>query len=263
MYPQADGIQKKTGDLVDNFKSRRLSQNRMKRTKNDQIAGIDSLHKINYFQFPVFKSLKEEELAIFNQRTVLKRYRKKEFVYLPFEEKQNIYFIKKGNVEIGYLDDDGKELTLDILGEGDIFGQFLGFGFSKGYARALDEAIICYIRKNEFEYFLQKYPRLTYKLLKLLTLKINSIENKLQDLVFKDVKTRICQQLLRLYQKSGNQKNGKIRIPLTHQDVAKLVGSTRETASVCLAELKKDGIISYQRRRIFIHSLNELLKQVD
>ncbi len=174
-----------------------------------------------------------------------------------------IYFIKKGNVEIGYLEEDGRELTLDILGSGEIFGSLLGMGFSDGYARALDEVEVCELNRSDFDNFLQKHTQLTYKLLELLALKIGVLKSRLEILVFKDIKTRICRQLLALYKKSGDEINGKIRIPLTHVDMARLVGSTRETVTHFLSELKKEGIITYKRQNISILSLNELYKRVN
>jgi CRP/FNR family transcriptional regulator len=235
-------------------------RNEINRDHSSLINGeTPSLDKINYFEFPVFKVLKANELHDFNRFVLIKKYRKKEFIYLPYDKSEFVYFIKRGNIEIGYLDHEGKELTLDILGTGEIFGPALGLGFTNGFARALEDSSVCIMKKTEFDYYLQKYSRLTFRLLSLLTQKIKTIENKLQNLVFKDVKTRICEQLFRLYKKSGDEKSGRIKIPLTHQDVAKLVGSTRETASVCLAELKREGIISYRRQKISIDSVKKLL----
>ncbi len=222
-----------------------------------------SLHKINQWEFPVFKSLRQEELEILDKNSVIQQFKKKSYIYMAPEGSQNIYFIKKGNIEIGYLDEEGRELTHDILGSGDLFGPALGLGFSNGYARTLDNTVLAVIQKNVFEHFLEKYPLLSYKLIKILSVKINALENKLQNFVFKDVKARIAQQLLMLFKKSGNEKNGFINIPLTHQDVAKLVGSTRETASVYLAELKSDGVISYNRQKIQILSPENLMRYVN
>jgi CRP/FNR family transcriptional regulator len=263
MNPEREATRISPDKMVDGISKHARYRSTKSERNLDNTQKISSFNKINCWQFPVFKVLKENELEKFNQHAIIRKYHKKEFIYLPFEDGEYIYFIKKGNIEIGFLDDDGNELTLDILGEGEIFGQSVGFGLSKGYARALDDIVLCMMNKSDFEYFLQKYPQLTYNLVKLLALKIKVIENKLQNLVFKDVKTRICRQLLRLYKKSGDEKSGRIRIPLTHQNVAKLVGSTRETASVHLAELKRDGIISYQRQRIFINSLSALLNQLN
>ncbi len=221
------------------------------------------LNKIDSWQFPVFSVLREEELDIINQHAVIHRYKKKDFIYLPLDEGKDVYFIKRGAVEIGYLEEDGRELTLDILSSGEIFGSLFGMEFSDGYARALDDVELYVIGKNIFDDFLQEHSLLTYKLLKFLTLKIDILKDRLQILVFNNVKTRVCKQLLALYRKSGDKKSGQIKIPLTHLDVARLVGSTRETVSHLMAELKKEGIISYKKQYISILSLSELAKQMN
>lgn len=236
---------------------------RKNRSGSESHPHLNILNKVNYLQFPIFGVLKKEELESFNKDIIIKKSRNKEFLYLPFEKNNYIYFIKKGNVEIGYLNNEGKELTLDILGEGEIFGSSFGVGFSSGYARILGETVLGLMELNIFESYLEKFHSLALKMMKLMVLKMNMLENRLQNMAFKDVKTRICQQLFRLYEKLGDEKSGRIKIPITHQDVAKLVGSTRETASVCLAELKREGVISYQRQRIYIRSKHGLLEYVN
>jgi len=243
------------------YNSIRTNLNHLRSQENK--SKPQEFNKINSQQFPIFKGLKEGELEILNRNAVIQRYRKKDYIYLPLDEGQNVYFVRKGNVEIGYLEEDGRELTLDILGCGEIFGSLVGMGFSDGYARALDEVEVCELNRSHFDDFLQKHAQLTYKLLELLALKIGILKNRLEILVFKDIKTRICRQLLALYRKSGDEINGKIRIPLTHMDIARLVGSTRETVTHFLSELKKEGIITYKSRSIYILALNELCKRVN
>ncbi|RMG67876.1 MAG: Crp/Fnr family transcriptional regulator [Calditrichaeota bacterium] len=211
----------------------------------------------------VFKGLSDEEMRRINERMIMKNYQKREYIYLSSENLDKVFVIKKGNVEIGYIDEGGRELAIDILGKGEIFGAVMGReGYLGGYARAIDKALICHMPRQEFEEILQRFPNLSYRILKLLGLKINVLENKLQNLVFKDVKTRICELLYNLYRKSGDPDTGRIKIPLTHQDIANLVGSTRETASVYLSELKKEGVIDYERKNIQIVSLRGLERYV-
>jgi len=210
----------------------------------------------------IFKGVNEAERQRLHDSMLMKNYDKKEYIYFSSESMDKVYIVKKGNVEIGYLDDSGRELAIDILGPGELFGAVHGTGFAGGYARAVDKALICTIDRREFEEFLEKMPKLSAKVLKLLGFKIHILENKLQNLVFKDVKTRICELLYNLYNKSGDKNTGLIRVPLTHQDIANLVGSTRETASVYLSELKKEGVISYERKKITIRSLDSLKRYI-
>lgn len=206
----------------------------------------------------LFKGAKSSEMKFLDEITVMKNYNKKEYIYFSKEDIDRVYIVKKGNVEIGYLDESGKEFSIDILGMGEIFGTVLGQGGSGGYARSLDRSLICHMSRVDFEEFFQKFPEISLRVLKLLGFKINVLENKLQNLVFKDIKTRICDLLHSLYEKNGDKQRQLIKVSLTHRDIANLVGCTRETASLNLSELKKEGIIDYENRKIKILALNRL-----
>jgi len=208
--------------------------------------------------FPMFDGIQQEDADSICSRFVFYRYDKKEYVYLPYDSSEKIYFVQSGNVEIGYLDESGRELSIDILGRGDIFGTFLGKSFSGGFARAIDNSIIAVLGKRDFEEFLVKYPQFSYRIFQLMSQRINSLQKKLQNLVFSDVRTRICKLLCSLYEKAGDERSGQIKITLTHQDIANLVASSRETASLHLSELKKCGTIAYERKRIRVLSLDTL-----
>ncbi len=209
----------------------------------------------------LFKDFSEAELMKFNEKMFMKDYNKREYLYLAPEHLDTVFLVKQGNIEIGYIDESGRELAIDILGAGELFGAVPGEGYTGGYARAVDRAIVCVLDRREFEYFLEVHPQFSLRVMKLLGAKISVLENKLQHLVFKDVKTRICELLYSLYQKAGDPRTGRIKITLTHQDIANLVGSTRETASVYLAELKGDGIIDYAGKKIKI-VVPEALRQL-
>ncbi|MCK5453937.1 MAG: Crp/Fnr family transcriptional regulator [Calditrichia bacterium] len=208
----------------------------------------------------IFKGAKSEEMKVLDEITVMKNYTKKEYIYFSKADIDRIYIIKQGNVEIGYLDESGKEFAIDIVGMGEIFGTILGQEGAGGYARVVDRALICHMSRIDFEEYLERFPGMSLRVLKFLGFKINILENKLQNLVFKDIRTRICELLSSLYEKSGDVENKLIKISLTHRDIANLVGCTRETASLNLSELKKEGIITYHKKRIKILSESRLKK---
>ncbi len=206
----------------------------------------------------IFKGMNSREMTMLDDITVMQNYTRREYIYFSREDSDRVYIVKQGHVEIGYLDESGKEFSLDILSPGEIFGTILGHRAASGYARALDRALLCIMSRSDFEAFLQRFPEMSFRVLKLLGSRINVLENKLQNLVFKDIKTRICDLIYSLYRKAGNPRDGTLHIALTHKDIANLVGCTRETASLNLSELKKEGIIDYQNRRIRVLSLPQL-----
>jgi CRP-like cAMP-binding protein len=270
LTPQANA--KTSGALHSGKKINRVLNRRTKRIDStaQNVSKSTETIGINFSNFPFLNGIGNEELQDINSRVVNQKYQKKEFIYLPYDRSEKVYFIIHGNVEIGYLDESGRELSLDILGAGEVFGYFMGESFSfrnesrvggsmiGEFARSLDNSVLAIINKNDFEMFVEKYHRFSFKMLKMMGQRINTLETKLQNLVFSDVKTRICKLLFSLYQKAGDKRSGQIKIPLTHQDIANLVASSRETASLHLSDLKKSGTISYERKRIRITSLTEL-----
>ncbi|GEM_PF-2313252 len=237
----------------------RLVRRKSRRQVDHSNGEIDSdSRELLSLHFPFLTGIRKESLQAISSRMVSQRFQKKEYIYLPYDATEQIYFIKHGNVEIGYLDESGKELSIDILTQGDVFGPILNKSLSSGFARAVNTTMLAILNKDDFEEFLEKFPRFSYKILKMMSMRINSLETKLQNLVFSDVRTRICKLLFSLYEKSGDKRTGQIRIPLTHQDIANLVASSRETASLHLSELKKNGVIAYERKHIRILSLTHL-----
>ncbi len=234
---------------------------------NTIISEVTSI--ITPLHFPFLKDIKKSDMQMINSRMVQQKFEKKEYIYLPYDNSEKVFFIIHGNVEIGYLDQSGRELSIDILSTGDIFGSAIGRNFAidkngrsmtGSFARSVDKCVLGVLNRDDFEQFIEKYPRFAAKILKTMSHRISTLETKLQNLVFSDVKTRICKLLYSLYEKAGDKRTGQIKIPLTHQDIANLVASSRETASLHLSELKKCGTIAYERKRIRITSLADLLK---
>ena len=215
-------------------------------------------HNIPMLPFPIFDGMSQRIINGINESMIHQKLAGKQYVYLPYDKNDNIYFVKAGNIEIGYLDESGRELGMDILGPGEFFGSVMGRNFKGGFARSIGNTVLGVIPRMEFEAILEKFPRFAARVLQAMRDKIQFLEEKLQNLVFNDVRTRICLLLESLYQKVGDKSNGQIRIPLTHQDVANLVASSRETASLHLSELRRNGAISYERKKIRILSLSGL-----
>ena len=243
--------------------------NRRGGSYEDEAVVSEATSIITPLHFPFLKDIKKSDLQMINSRMVQQKFEKKEYIYLPYDYSEKVFFIIHGNVEIGYLDQSGRELSIDILATGDIFGSMIGRNFSLNsseqtmtgsFARSVDKCVLGVLNRSDFENFIEKYPRFAAKIFKTMAGRINTLETKLQNLVFSDVKTRICKLLYSLFEKAGDKRTGQIKISLTHQDIANLVASSRETASLHLSELKKSGIIAYERKRIRILSLQSLQK---
>ncbi len=189
---------------------------------------------------------------------------KGEFIYFPNEPVQNIYMIAAGRVRIGSYGEDGKEIVKAILSVGEIFGELAlaGEEMRTDFAQAMDnETVVCPMSIDDMKGLMAENTELSLKMYKLLGLKLRKLERKVESLVFKDARTRIIEFLQEAAEWKGKKVGFETMIPtrLTHKDIAQLTGTSRQTVTTILNELKDKNIINFNRRQILIRDL-ELLK---
>jgi CRP-like cAMP-binding protein len=159
-------------------------------------------------------------------------------------------------VKLAYLDESGRKLTLTILGEGEIFGEMVLIGRRKRdlMAQVLQEALIYEIERVRFLALLRKSPELALEVMELFGRRTREIERKLEDLVFKDIPTRLSRQILKLIEEHGVETREGIQIDfkITHKELADLIGSARENTTSALNRLAKEGILDKRRYRIIV-----------
>lgn len=193
-----------------------------------------------------------------------KSYKKGEFIYFPNDASDTIYFIHQGKVKIGSYSDDGKEILKALLTPGELFGEMALIGEDKrnDFAQAVEnDTQLCPLSLSEMESILLDNKELNIKITKIIGLRLRKIERRLEALVFKDARTRIVDFIREMGLERG-QKVGfetLIRNPLTHQDMANLTGTSRQTVTTVLNELKDKNVLTFDRRRILVRDM-ELLK---
>ncbi|MBI5376305.1 MAG: Crp/Fnr family transcriptional regulator [Candidatus Schekmanbacteria bacterium] len=215
-------------------------------------------------QIKLFSDLSDEELKTMEAMTRMESVRKRQIVYIPGEPGNSVYILKEGRIKISRLMEDGRELTLVILEPGEIFEEIdaLENTSRDTMASAMDDSNICVIRKEDFEKFLRTKPDIPIKLTKLIGLRLKRIENRIENLLYKDVPSRLAHILLDLSNEAGHIDNMGIRLKarLTHQELANLIASTRETVSLTLREFRDKGLIEFNRKEIIIRNKNGLIK---
>jgi len=167
-----------------------------------------------------------------------------------------MYVLKKGTVRVFKLSPDGKMITLDILKDGDIFGAMSAIkgGTAGAYAETLEDSYICAIRQKDLSGIIKEIPELAVSLIEKINQKLKEAEDRIADLVFRDVPDRIASILLKLADQFGkNSGTGvEISVKLTHQELADMVGSSRETVTIVLNEFKEDKVVSISEKHISI-----------
>ena len=190
-------------------------------------------------------------------------YKKDQFIYFPEETAQDIFMIVNGRVRIGRYLEDGKEVINAILSTGEIFGELVLAGEEKrsDFAQAMDEnTTICPLSIIELKALMKDNKELSFSLLKLVGLRLMKVERKLELLVFRDARTRIIEFLKDAASWKGKKVGFETMIPtrLTHKDIAALTGTSRQTVTTILNELKDKNLINFDRKKILIRDLEKL-----
>lgn len=207
----------------------------------------------------LFSTLSRPELEEIERMTSMQAVKKRQPIYLPGDPSTTVYLLKKGRVKISSTAASGKEVTFDILEPGEIFGELevLEGLPRETQAEALDDALICAIRREDFAEYMRTHLDLTAKLTKLIGLRLRKIQCRVEDLVFRDVPARLAHLLLELLKTGGAAASSgtRLRAKLTHQEMANLIGCSRETVSNTLGQFRDKGFIHLDGRTITI--LNE------
>jgi CRP/FNR family transcriptional regulator, cyclic AMP receptor protein len=209
-------------------------------------------------KFELWSVLTEDEYKELHVLDNYKEFQEGEFVYFEAFNHNQIYFIKNGYIRIGFLDAKGNRTIKDILKPGDFFGQ-IGLETSNlngEFAQALKSSVsLCSFTIDNFLNILKKKPQLAIKYSKLTGLRMKRFENRLINILQKDAKTRLLLFLnqLRMDNSANRQVSGtEVIIPnyLTHDEIAQLIGTSRQTVTALLNELKEEGILSMTRKEL-------------
>ena len=192
--------------------------------------------------------------------------KKNEYIYLPDDKSDIIYFISEGRVKIGSTSDEGKEIIKAILDKGEVFGELslIGESTRRDYAMAVEDTTLCYIDSEEMKTLIKDRGSLSMFFMKIMGSKVLEMENRLQSLVFKDSRSRIIEYLTDLVKKRGQRVGYEwvVRNFITHQEIANLTATSRQTVTTVLNELRGLEIITFNRKRLLVRDLDKLLGEI-
>jgi CRP/FNR family cyclic AMP-dependent transcriptional regulator len=181
---------------------------------------------------------------------------KKGAFFLPPESEGGVHWLASGRMKIVRLSPRGRELILEIIEPGEIFGELsvLGVDPRAIMAEAMERSVVGMVARRPFNELLQNDPSLNMKFVKLMARKRRDLESRLENLVFRSVPGRLAQLLLHLGRVYGVPDNGGIhlRIWLSQQDMGNLIGASREVVSLTLSDFRRRGFIDVTRRRLVI-----------
>lgn len=192
-----------------------------------------------------------------------KKAKKGDVIYFSSSDVPRIFLLKKGNIKIVSIDDEGNETIKEILQKGDLFGELSLEQDSdvNEYAKALtDEVSICSFLLSDFEDLLVRNPSLALSYTKFVGLKMKRFKNNYSNLVTKDAKSRLSSFLKDWAQREGKFEGNKVVIEnyLTQNDIAQIICTSRQTTTLLLSELEEKNLIYYNRREIIIDDISKL-----
>lgn len=217
--------------------------------------------------FSMLQVLEPEEIKVMDSFAVMTDVPKKQVLYFSEDSANSVYLLKKGKVKISKISADGREMIMGILGPGEVFGELslTGQESREEIAEVTEDAIICKVKIKDFEDMMSKNPKFNLQVTKLIGFRLRKIQSRLQNLVFKTSEQRVKSFILEMADDLGRPVAGEenqkvVELKLTHEDIAKLTATSRQTVTTVFSDLEKEGIIKYDRRRIYIKD-HEALKK--
>ena len=190
-------------------------------------------------------------------------FQKGETIYVPEELARHIFFVMDGRVKIGTYNAAGKEITKAILQKGELFGELVlsGQAVRRDFAQALETSTICLIPADKMKHLMREHGALSVFIMRIMGNRMLTMEKRLESLVFKDSRTRVIEFLYELAKEKGQRVGYEmlVRRFLTHQEIANLTATSRQTVTTILNDLRTRNVLTFNRRRMLVRDM-ELLR---
>ncbi|WP_256220618.1 Crp/Fnr family transcriptional regulator [Streptomyces sp. CC53] len=216
-------------------------------------------------EIDIFRDLSEAEMDAIAAAAPMKTYSAGELLHSPAQPSEVLFILKKGRVRVFRVSTEGRALTCAIITPGTIFGEMvlLGQRMYDNYAEALDDVTVCVMSRADVHRFLLSDARVSARITEILGRRLADLEQRLSDTVFKNVAQRIATTLLTLT--TAQRPAGPLRpgtrhpqISLTHEQLAALAGTSRETATKVLHEFADRGLLRQARGHITVLAPDQL-----
>lgn len=210
----------------------------------------------------IFSGLSPDEMTRIAAYARSLRKARGEFIYMPGDRADHVFILKQGRVKLSVLSESGKEIAIDIIQPGEIFGEFalVDEAPRSNMAQALDDVLVWVFAKHDFTHLIASQPKLALSYIRLVGDRRRRMEKKLSDITSKAVSARVCELLHDISTSAAEVETGATDylVPLTHHDVASLIGAARQTTTTVLNDLERRGIIELGRGWVRVKCLKEL-----
>ncbi len=214
----------------------------------------------------LFRRLSPEQIEQVESRSRVREFQRGEVIYLPSDASDSLVLLTSGRVKIYHLTADGKEAVIGLIDPGELFGELAVFenGPREEFAETMEKSTAVLIPSTIVHQLMHDHPTVTLGVTKLMGLRRRRVERRLKSLLFRSNRERVVCLLLELAEKYGQATTDGVRlsIRLSHQELANIIGTTRESVTMLLGELQSEGMITIERRRIIVRNLRRLADSI-
>lgn len=214
----------------------------------------------------LFERLPPEQLARLNGVSRQKTFPKGSSVYLPSDVSQGIMLVAEGRIRLSSLTPDGKQAILAFIEPGEVFGELalVDGGTREEYAEAVVTSTVILLPGDVLQDLLLESPQFSLGITRLIGLRRRRVERRLKSLLFRSTRERLGSLLLELVEQYGRPvpEGVLIDLKLSHQDLASIIGATRESVTLLLGELHTEGLVQIGRQRVVIRAPERMARSL-
>ena len=219
-------------------------------------------------ELTLFAGLSDGDLTAIGHATTMTRCARGQRILSPDDPPDRIHIVKAGRVRVYRTSPDGKQLTLDIVEAGTILGDMSLLGqdrIPEAYAEAIEDGIICTITPDELRRLIERYPIIGVNVIRHLSRRLEAAERELEAMAYRRVDQRLARKLLDLGARFGvrAERGTRIEARLTQQELAEMVGTTRETLAHTLADFRRRGLLDTAHHQVVIRDAERLAEVAD
>lgn len=211
----------------------------------------------------MFEGLSHADIEAIGHATTMTHCTKGQRILGPDDPPERIHILKKGKVRVYRLTPDGKQLTLDIHDRGAILGDMRLLGqdrLPEAYAETIDDAVICTITPEELRRLIERHPIIGVNIISHLSRRLQEAERELESMAYERVGQRLARRLIDLAARFGvaTVRGTLIQARLTQQELAEMIGTTRETLAHTLSDFRERGLLDTKAHQVLIRDAERL-----
>jgi CRP/FNR family transcriptional regulator, cyclic AMP receptor protein len=210
---------------------------------------------------PLFSSLDSLQKKILNEIIHIKEFKKNKIIFFEGDFADAFYIVQKGQVQIIKLCAEGKEKILSIMDPGDFFGEMGLIEGKKRSAMAKTSSVtsLIVLEKDKFLGFIRKNPEITLKIIVELSKRLRFSNQEVEELAFLDVESRLKRLFLRIAETFSDENSNEVLIikKITHQEIGKLIASSRETVTRIINKMTEENLLEVKNNLIYLKNIDK------